>query len=148
MTELRSKQAKWFEVVAKLARLQEDGMEKNVKETYVVDAMSFAEAEGRAIKELSIYHDLSVVNINPAKYGEVFFSDNDADDKFFKVTINLIMIDEKTEKEKKQKVCYLIQASTTSKVQKYIEDIMGKTMIDYKTVAIVETLVEDVFEHE
>ena len=100
MAELKSHAAKYFEVTMKMFETQEDGTEKMVKKTVVVDALSFGEAENKAIEEFSCYSELQVVNINPAQYSEVFTSDDDGYDMFFKAKLEFITIDERTEKEK------------------------------------------------
>lgn len=147
MAELKSHSAKFFEVIVKMNETQEDGAEKMVKKTIVVDALSFSEAETKAIGEMSCYAtDLEVININPAQYGEVFTSDDERDDKYYKCKLSFITIDEKTEKEKKSKVTYLVQAGSTNKAQSYIDsDVMGKSMQDYETCSIADTPIFDVY---
>ena len=79
--------------------------------------------------------------------GEIFFSDVDDDDKWYKAKLQFITIDEKSEKEKRSNVNYLVQAKSLARALRYIDEVMGKTMIDYDTVAIAETPIMDVFEH-
>ena len=148
MAELKSHTAKYFEVTMKMLETQEDGTEKMVKKTVVVDALSFGEAENKAIEEFSCYSELQVVNINPAQYSEVFTSDDDGDDMFFKAKFEFITIDERTEKEKRSKVMYLVQAKSIARALRYIDDVMGKTMIDYDSVGVVATDIEDVYLHK
>lgn len=147
---MRSRTSEWFEIPFQYTKTQEDGTQKTVTETYVVDALSFGEAEKRILEEMSRYvtGDYKVKNINPANYHEIFFSDQDKDDKWYKVKLQFITIDEKTEKEKRSNVFYLVQGSTTDDAQKNINDVMSGTMIDYVTVSVVETKIMDVFEHE
>jgi len=83
-----------------------------------------------------------------AGYGEIFFSDADSDDKWYKAKLQFITIDEKTEKEKRSTVTYLIQAGSLPVAVKHIDEVMGGTMIDYVISAIQETQVMDVFEHK
>ena len=146
---MRSKTAEWFETKVQYDKVQEDGTLKKVTELYVVDALSFTEAENSIIEEMRPYisGDYKVKNITPAKYQEVFFSDSKEDDKWYKAKLAFITIDEKTEKEKRSIVHYLVQARSTDTAQKAINDIMGKTMIDYEVASISETKILDVFEH-
>ena len=146
---MRSKTAQWFETKVQYEKVQVDGTQKKVTEQYVVDAMSFTEAESSIIEEMKPYvsGDYKIKNITPANYHEVFFSDCSQDDKWYKAKLALITIDEKTEKEKRIMVQYLVQASSTDTVQKAINDIMNNTMIDYQTVSISETKIIDVFDH-
>lgn len=131
-------------------RQMEDGMTKKVSETYVVDALSFGEAEEKITAEMSAYvsGEFEVRNITPAAYGEIFFSENDNDDRWYKTKLSFITIDEKTEKEKRSTVTYLVQASTFNAAVKNIEEVMSGTMIDYVIANIAETKIMDVYEHQ
>ena len=147
---MKSKTSDWFETKIRLDKVQEDGTQKKVTEQYVVEAMSFTEAEAKIIAVAKDYTsgEFAVKNITPASYHEIFFSENDKDDKWYKAKLQFITIDEKTEKEKRQNHCYLVQGSSTESAQKNIKEIMSGTMIDYVVVSIVETNILDVFEHE
>ena len=145
---MRSKTAQWFETKVQYEKVQVDGMQKKVTEQYVVDALSFTEAESSIIEEMKPYvsGDYKIKNITPANYHDVFFSDDTQDDKWYKVKLTFITIDEKTEKEKHSIVHYLVQARSTGTAQQAINDVMSKSMIDYETVSISETKILDVFE--
>lgn len=146
---MKSKTSDWFETKIRLDKTQEDGTQKKVTEQYVVEAMSFTEAEAKIIAELDDYvsGEFAVKNITPTSYHEIFFSENSKDDKWYKAKLQFITIDEKTEKEKHQTIYYLVQGSSTESAQKTINEVMGHTMIDYVIVSIVETNILDVFEH-
>ena len=77
----------------------------------------------------------------------MFFSDSKEDDKWYKVKLAFITIDERTEKEKRSIVHYLVQARSTDTAQQAINDVMSKSMLDYEKVSISETKILDVFEH-
>ncbi|MCI6830103.1 MAG: DUF4494 domain-containing protein [Prevotella sp.] len=145
---MRSKTAQWFETKVQYEKVQVDGTQKKVTEQYVVDSLSFTEAESSIIEEMKPYvsGDYKIKNITPANYHEVFFSDDTQDDKWYKVKLTFITIDEKTEKEKHSIVHYLVQARSTGTAQQAINDVMSKSMIDYETVSISETKIIDVFE--
>jgi hypothetical protein len=89
-----------------------------------------------------------VKNITPATYGEIFFSDNANDDRWYKTRLQFITIDEKTEKEKRSTVTYLMQAATINGAIKNIDEVMKDTMIDYVIAGVSETKVMDVYEHK
>ena len=127
----------------------EDGQNKKVIEQYVVDALSFSEAEELITEEMSHYvsGEFDVKAIAPAVYGEIFFSDVDTDDKWFKARLSFITIDEKTEKERRSSVTYLVQAHSVNGAVKHVDEVMKSTMIDYEIAAITETKIMDVFEH-
>ena len=147
---LRSRTSTWFECKVRYEKTREDGSEKITTELYTVDALSFTEAEAKIIEEMSAYvsGELQVANINPAKYNEIFFSGNDDDDLWFKARLAFITIDEKKDKEKRTYVNYLIQAKSIERAKRYVDEVMGKTMIDYELKSLSETNIFDVFEHE
>lgn len=146
---MRTRTTKWYETTVRYDRQSEDGGQKKVSEAYVVDALSFGEAEETITKEMEPYitGEFEVKNITPATYGEVFFSDSAADDRWYKAKLSFITIDEKTEKEKRSNVIYLVQAADFKGAVKNIEEVMGTTAIDYVIANISETKLMDVFEH-
>ncbi len=105
-SSLRSRTSTWFECKVRYQKTQEDGSEKLVNELYVVDALSFTEAEASIIDNMAVYvsGELRVANINRTNYNEIFFSD--------------------------------------------IDEVMGKTIIDYELKSLSETKIMDVFEHD
>lgn len=147
---MRSRVAIFFECKVRYEKVMEDGVLKKVTETYVVDAVSFGEAEKRIIEEMSHYTtgELTVANLKIAQYKEVFFDDRDIADKWYKVKLAFITIDEKTDKEKKSNVFYLLNAHNIDDAILDIQKIMGGTMIDYYTYNVSETPIMDVFEYK
>ena len=103
---MRSRTAKWFETKVKYEKLMENGLLKSVTEPYVVDALSFSETETKIFEEMSAYlsGDMQITDIKPATYKEIFFSDVDTDDKWYKAKLQFITIDEKTEKLKQTEI--------------------------------------------
>ena len=147
---MRSRTATWFECKIRYEKVQEDGTQKKVTELYVVDALSFSEAEKRIIEEMSAYisGEFEVTDVKKAQYKEVFFSDAANDDRYYKAKLAFITIDEKTEKEKRSNVTYLVQAATLDGAVKNINEVMAGTMIDYEKSNIAETKIMDVFEYK
>ena len=147
---MRTRTATWFETKIQYEKTMEDGLQKKVKEQYVVDALSFTEAEKRITEEMSSYISgaFDVADIKKATYKEIFFSDEATSDRWYKAKVQFITIDEKTEKEKRSNVYYLVQASTLQGALKNVDEVMGGTMIDYAIAAISETTVMDVFEYQ
>lgn len=147
---MRTRTATWFETKIQYEKTMEDGLQKKVKEQYVVDALSFTEAEKCITEEMSSYISgaFDVADIKKATYKEIFFSDEATADRWYKAKVQFITIDEKTEKEKRSNVYYLVQASTLQGALKNVDEVMGGTMIDYAIAAISETTVMDVFEYQ
>ena len=146
---MRSRTANWFLCKIRYEKIMEDGLQKKVTETYVVDAMSFTEAEARIMEEMSSYisGEFEVHEIDRAVYKEIFFSDEDTADEWYKSKVQFITIDENTEKEKKTNVYYLVQGSSLENARKNIDEVMGGTMIDYVISSVSETTIIDVFEY-
>lgn len=146
---MRTRTTTWFEVTVRYVRQSEDGGQKMVSEQYVVDALTFAEAEATITKELQPYitGEFTVKSISQATYAEVFFSDNANDDKWYKAKLMFIVKDEKTAKEKRCAVYHMVQASSFNAAVKNIDEVMGAGCSDYDIANIAETKVMDVFEH-
>ena len=146
---MRSRSAMWFECKIRYEKVMEDGLQKKVNENYVVDALSFSEAETRITEEMSAYisGEFEVADIKKAAFKEVFFTDDNIADKWYKAKLQFITIDEKTEKEKRSTVTYLVQAGSMNGAIKNIDEVMGGTMIDYVVASVAETTLMDVFEY-
>lgn len=123
----------------------ETGMQKTVTEPYLVDALSFTEAEARIIEEIKpfISGEFSISDIKRVKYTESFF--NETGDRYYKAKLYFITLDEKSGAEKKTAVNMLVQASTLKEAVEIVEGEMKKTMIDYALAAVTETAIMDVF---
>lgn len=149
-SSLRSRTSTWFECKVRYLKTQDDGSKKIVNELYVVDALSFTEAEASIIDNMQVYvsGELKIANINPTNYNEIFFSDIDEDELWFKARLAFITIDDKNDKEKRTYVNYLIQAKCIERAKRYVDEVMGKTMIDYELKSLSETKILDVFEHK
>ena len=147
---MRSRTAIWFECKVRYEKTMEDGMPKKVVEIYTVDALSFSEAEERIMEEMSSYvsGEIDIVDLKIAQYKEIFFADSDLADKWYKAKRAFITLDEKTDKEKKTSVFYLVNAGNINSAIKNIDEVMGGTMIDYQTLNVSETNIMDVFEYK
>ena len=147
---MKSKVSKFFEVKIQYQKMQEDGKEKKVTEQYVVEAMSFTEAESRIAEEMLPYTDgdLDVVSEKIAPFNEIFISDNSTDDKWFVSKVGFITLDEKTAKEKKQTFRYLVQAETSEIALDYTKTMLNQCLSDYSIDSVQDTPTINVFLHE
>lgn len=145
---MREKTGRFYEARLRYEKENEDGLVKKVTESYVVDALSFGEAEKRAIEFLRFYvsGEFQVVNINPMKFNAVIFNGQEVCDRFYKTILSLISIDEKTGHERITQTCYLVQASSFDSCKETIRTMMDRTMIDYQIVSVSETKIIDVIE--
>jgi hypothetical protein len=123
----------------------ENGMQKKVTEPYLVDALSFTEAEARIIEEIRPYitGEFTVANIKRARFSEIFFNENG--DRFYRIKIFFVTLDEKSGAEKKTASMMLVQASTLKDAIAVMEDGMKGTMADYTIAMVTETALMDVF---
>ena len=119
--------------------MQENGCVKPVTDVYVVDALSFTEAEARTIEYVTPYisGEFTVTDIKRAKYVEVW--ENSAAEKWYEAQLEFITIDERTGSEKCTKNRMLVQASTLSEAMQSVANNMRGTMADYEAVCIKET---------
>ena len=147
---MRSRTATWFECKIRYEKTMEDGLQKKVSEVYVVDALSFSEAEECIMEEMLPYNlvDIEIVDVKIAPYREVFFADDNLADQWFKAKLSFITIDERTDKEKRTSMMYLVNAGNISSAINNIGEVMSGTMIDYVTTSISATKIFDVFEYK
>lgn len=146
---MRSRTAEWFETKIAYDKTMDDGQPKRVKELYVVDALSFTEAEKRITEEMSSYisGEFMVTDIKKATYKEIFFAESDCADRWYKAKLQFITLDEKSGEEKRTNVYYLVQAATLPEAVTNIDRVMSTTLIDYVIASLAETTTMDVFEY-
>lgn len=138
----------WFLVKVSYEKTLENGMQKKTTEPYLVDALSFTEAEARIIEEIQplIHGEFQVTGINRAHYAEVFTADNG--DRWYKVRLRYFTLDEKTGVEKQTPARMLVSASTLEEALANFTRGMKGTLSDYTLVGIEETPIEDVYPYE
>ena len=147
---MKSRVSKFYEVKVQYQKMQEDGKEKKVTEQYVVEALSFTEAEARIIEEMTPYIDgeFDIVSEKIAPYNEIFLSDKSTDDKWFVSKVAFITIEEKTAKEKKQTFRYLVQTETSEIALDYTKTMLHQCLSDYSIDSVHDTPTLDVFLYE
>ena len=148
---MRTRKSKWFEVRVKVAEMQEDGTSKPVTKQYAVDALSFTEAEANVGEYLKdFYNEHEVVTEKIARFKEVFLNDDETVvGSYFKVTFELITLDENTGKESRARNQILIEAGSTAQAESLTHSVVMKdVMVEYRIVDISETKFMDVIEHE
>lgn len=137
----------WFECKIRYEKTMENGMNKKVNEPYLVDALSFTEAEARIIEEMTpfITGEFTVSDIRRANYSELFPSDEETADRWFKCKLIFITLDEKSGAEKKSSTMVLVQAADLRDAVKKLDEGMKGTMADYQIAAVQETALMDVY---
>ena len=137
----------WFECKIRYEKTMDNGMSKKVTEPYLVDAMSFTEAEARIIEEMMpfITGEFTVSDIKRANYSELFPCDEESADRWFKCKLVFITLDEKSGAEKKTSTQILVQAADLRDAVKKLDEGMNGTIADYQIASVSETAIMDVY---
>ena len=140
--------ALYFECKVKYDKMAENGSVRKVNEPYLVDALTFTEAEARVTEEVKpfISGDFTVTAAKKSKIAEIFRANMHIADRFYLVKVNFITINEKTGQEKKAANLILVQASDFKDALSRFEELM-KGITDYEIAAISETPIVDVFKY-
>lgn len=140
----------WFECKVRYERTLENGLIKKVTETYLVEALSFTEAERRFMEEIEPFMsgEYQVTDIKRAKIAELLETDEDEADRLFKAKVAFITLDEKSGAEKKSNQNMLVQASDLRDAVKRLDKGMAGTMADYEISSVTETPIKDVFHYK
>ena len=135
----------WFECKVSFEKVMENGIQKRTTESYLVDALSFTEAEARIIEEMRpfISGEFTVSAVGRKKLSEIFFNENG--DRFYKIKVYFITLDEKSGAEKKTAAQMLAQASNLKDAIAVLEDGMKGTLTDYTIASVTEAQIMDIF---
>ena len=145
--------SQWIKTSVRFTKIMENGTAKRVTESYLVDALSFAEAEARIIKEVTPYicGEFSVSAVKKSNVQEIFRDkvEYDCEKKWYKAKVAFITLDENTNSEKRTTAVYMVQAPDFhNALENFIEGMMKETMEDFVIVGIEETAILDVFNEE
>lgn len=137
--------AQWIKTSVRFDKTMENGLIKKVTEPYLVDALSFTEAEARIIEEVTpfISGEFAVSAVNKSKVAEIFW--DESGDRWYQVKAAFITIDEKTCAEKRKNTVFMVQASNFKNAYDNFMQGMKGTMADFEVVSINETAIMDVF---
>ena len=137
----------WFECKVKYDKTMENGLIKQVTEAYLVDALSFTEAERRFLEEIEPFMsgEYMVTDIKRAKIAELFESNDGLADRWFKCKVAFITLDEKTGAEKRANQMMMVQAIDLRDAIKSLDTAMEGTLGDYVIVSVAETAIMDVY---
>lgn len=139
--------ANWFEAKVKYVKVNEDGREKKVNEAYLVDAMSYTEAESRIMHEMEslISGDYYISSLKKSNITEVVPSENEADDRWYKAKVAIIDADEVSGKEKSSFQYYLVAASDFRCALENLERSLSSFVVPYEIAGIADTAFMDVY---
>ncbi len=138
----------WFECKIKYEKTVEEGRIAKVSESYLVDALTFSEAEERINKEIEPYisGEFVVATIRKARISEMF--ENATGDKWYRCKVYFITLDEEKGVEKKVASTMMVQASNIREAWDGLQEGMKGSMADYQVAAITETTIMDVYKYE
>ncbi|AND64779.1 hypothetical protein AX766_10445 [Flavobacterium covae] len=137
--------ATWYECKVKFRKIDENGIQKVTTEPYLIDALSYTEAESRITQEMMSYlnEEFKITNIKVANYAEIHPFENT--DRWFRSKVSLIAYDEESGKERKTNLYLLVQANDVREAYDNTQIAMKNTMGDYTIPAISESPIVDVF---
>ncbi len=140
----------WFQCTIKYEKTLENGLVKKVSEPYLVDAISFTEAEKRIIEEIKPFMTgiFEIADIKRAHYAELFESADESADRFFKAKLQFITLDEKSGKEKKTSQNILVQAADLRDSIQRLDEGMKTSTIDYTIASVQETPIMDIYHYK
>jgi len=140
-------QSEWFECKVRYDKTLENGLIKKTTETYLVDAISFTEAEKRFIEEITPFMsgEFIVTDIKRARLTDLYDSDDLNDDRWYKARIAYITLDEKSGAEKRTVQSALVQANDFHRALARLDEGMKGTLGEWVIVSVTETAIIDVF---
>ncbi len=138
----------WFECKVKYVKISESGKEQNITENFLLDAVSFTDAETRMIRQMQemVRGEFSVIDIKKSKIAEVFPYENG--EWWFKATINLVTIDEDAGKEKKLRTYYLVMADDIKEALERLDESLSYLVIPYVVSSLAVSTIVDVFPYQ
>ncbi|MBF1374246.1 MAG: DUF4494 domain-containing protein [Porphyromonadaceae bacterium] len=141
----------WFECKVSYERQADSMGMKKVSESYLVDALSFTEAEERITKEVRPFvsvGELEVVNIRRARIAELFLNEEAEDDRYFRAKVNFITVDEKSGSEKKTSATMIVKSDSLPNAVTELKAQLDSQMASYEIAAVTDTQILDVFQYE
>lgn len=135
----------WYEVKVKYSRIDEDDRVRTFNQPYLFDAMSFTEAEARAIEEMKAYisTEFKITNIKVSNLAEII--PNEAGDRWFKCKLSCITVDEEKAKESRSSSYILVQANDVDDAYKVLSISLSDTVSYFEIPSVVESPILDVF---
>jgi hypothetical protein len=136
----------WFESKVKYMKVSQSGSETMVTENFLLDAVSYTDAETRIIRQMQQSvkgGEFTIVDIKKSRIAEVFPFENG--EWWFKATINLVTIDEEAGKEKKLRTYYLIMADDIKEALDRLDESLSFLVIPYVVSSLTVSTIVDVF---
>lgn len=137
----------WFQTKVKFLRQMDNGLIKAVSEQYLVDAMSFTEAESRIMLEVgNDSREITMMSVARSNIKEVvFYGDTDM---WFKCKMTYVLADEESEKEKKVTTYLLVNASDVREAYDRCEEHLKEMLVPYAVPSIQESPIVEVYQYQ
>ena len=131
-------------------KVMENGLQKPATEAYLVDALSYTEAESRFLENIRpfMYGVFEVDSITRVRISDIFFNDKESADKWYKCKLSFISVDEKSGAEKRSNAFFFVQASDLREAIKFLDEQMKGTIANYEIASVIETGIMDVYRYE
>lgn len=136
----------WFSCKIKYFKPNSEGLSKSVTENYLIDAMSYTEAESRIMMEMEGISEFTIQSISKTNINDVVLPGKDGE-VWFKAKVTYAVQDEDSEKEKKVTSYILISASSVKDAYERLEDWLRGMTIPYQIPKVEETNFMDVYPH-
>jgi hypothetical protein len=134
----------WFLCKIRYQKQAENGKQTTINESYLIDSVSFTEAETRIYQELSsIIKDFNLVSVRPMRLTDVFHYE-DAE-TWFKCKVNYVSVDEKSGKEKKVQNTMLVSALNVKQAYERIEESLKSMLVPFEISDVNITNILEIF---
>ena len=135
----------WYEVKVKYSKIDDNERIKTFNQPYLFDALTFTEAEARAIEEMGKYlsEGFKITNIKVCNFSEIF--PNEEGDRWFKCKVSLVTLDEDKGLERRTNTYVLVQANNVDDAYAYLTEQFSDTVSDFKIPSVTESQIIDVF---
>lgn len=137
----------WYECKVRYEKMTDSGTIKKANESYLIDAYSVTEAEARLVEELTPFTshgEFMLSSVKKEKIAELFLSEDETDDKYYRCKVNFISLDEKKGIEKKMPAIMIVKADTLPRAVARLEKEMGEGLTNYQISTVAETNIMDV----
>lgn len=142
----------WVEVRVSYDGVTEKGEKTNMKETWLVRAATFAEAESRATEKVCAYNGVEDVGVEACVKRNIaaFWVSSLNGDKFYKVRCEGLLVNEKTGKERIVKRDYLILSpNMLDAYETFVKYMSDSDFSEFEVLGINLTpIVEVLSDHE
>ena len=134
----------WFLTKVKFLKQGDNGLIKRISEQYLVDALSFTEAESRILMEIADnQREVTMVSIAKSNIREVvFYGDTDL---WHKAKVSYIVADEESDKEKKVTTYLLVNSGDVREAYDRVQEHLKEMLVPFQVPKIEETQIVEVY---